>query len=211
MATERKKRKVGINKDGTLSKPWQKFFDKLDDVNHDSIPVHKWDDVHVLAYICKRFREHFGQSFSFSLVGAPSKCSELFCVKRMRFMLLGNGNSNPKILKEYVDWVFDNKIINAKRSLVSMGFFITPGVCNEFKAHCARENKIIRSTPLPDKYLHLADSVGISKDTVSTYGDVAFVKMAVEQDPEGREDYGAFLRHIESFGFDMSVLKRLEE
>lgn len=210
-ATKKKKRKVGINKDGTLSKPWQKFFDKLDAVNHDTIPAYKWDDVHILAYICKRFREHFGHSFSFSLAGPPSKCPELFCVKRMRFMLLGTGGMNPKAMKEYVDWVFDTKIIEKKRPLVSMGYFITPGVCNEFKSFYSAKNKIKRSTPLPSQYISIAESLGISKDMVSTYGDVAFVKMAIDQDPEGRTEYKEFMRHIESFGFDSKVLERLEE
>lgn len=211
-AKKRKKRKVGINSNGTLSKPWQKFFDKLDAINHDQVPVRKWDDTHVLAYICKRFRDHFGHAFSFSLAGPPSKCPELYCVKRMRYMLLGpHEGANPITMKSYVDWVFEKKVIEKDRPLVSMGYFITAGVCNEFKAHCAKNNKIIRSTPFPPKYLSIAESLGISKEEVSTYGDVAFVKMAIEQDPEGRDTYREFIRHIESFGFDSKILERLEQ
>lgn len=211
-AKKRKKRKVGINNDGTLSKPWQKFFDKLDAINHDTVPVHKWDNTHVLAYICKRFRDHFGHAFSFSLAGPPSKCPELFCVNRMRFMLLGpNDGPNPITMKDYIDWVFEKKIIGKDRALVSMGFFITSGVCNEFKAYAAKKNKIIRSTPFPSRYLSIAESLGISKDEVCTYGDVAFVALAVEQDPEGRATYKEFMRHIKSFGFDSKILERLEQ
>lgn len=208
---QRKKRKIGINNNGTLSKPWQKFFDKMDAITHDSVPVHKWDDFHVLAYVCKRFREHFGHSFSFSLAGPPSKCPELFCVKRMRFMLFSNSGMNPKAMKDYVDWIFEKKVIEKKQPLISMGYFITPGVCNEFKSHYASQNKIKRSTPFPNQYLSIAESLGISKDMVCTYGDVAFVKMAIEQDPKGRVTYSEFLRHIESFGFDAKILERLEE
>lgn len=201
---KRKKRKIGVNKDGTISKVWQKFFDKLGSV--DSVPVCEWDTTHLLGYICKRFKLYYGVVFSFPLRGAPTKCSELFFVKQMSVTL---GTTNPVIIKEYIDWVFDNKIIKRNSKISSVAYFSSASMCNEFKVERAQKHKITRSTPLPEEFVGIADTLGVS---AATYGDVAFIQMAIDQNPEAesRRPYREFLRHIKSFGFDESVLEGLK-
>jgi len=54
-----------------LSKPWQKFFKKFEEI--DTIKVSEWKDVHVLAYICQRYEQQYGRKFAVTIKGAPTK------------------------------------------------------------------------------------------------------------------------------------------
>ena len=47
-----------INELAAFSKPWQKFFKKFEEI--ESLKVSEWKEVHILAHICKRFKQlHF--------------------------------------------------------------------------------------------------------------------------------------------------------
>lgn len=200
----RKPRKSAVNKDGTMSKWWINFFEKLR--TYDSIPMNKWNEVQILGYICNKFEQTYGESFSFSMKGAPSKCSELYLIKQMIFML---GSSNPKYIVGFIDWIFENKIITRKTKVISMGYFTTAAFCNEYKLYHKKAAKITRSTQLPKEYIDAASESNID---ISTYGDLAFVKMAVEEasDPEDVQIYADFLNLLERMCFDLKVLDNLD-
>jgi hypothetical protein len=156
-----------------LSKPWQNFFAKFSEIDH--LKNSKWKELHQLAYICKRYEQHYGRKFIFSLRNAPSKCPEIVLVKRMCAML---GTSNARTIREYVDWVYDVKIIPKNMKIRTLAFFTTPGLGNEFFIQFAEKNKINKTTELPHEYIEIIDSLGLP---VVTYGDLAFVKNALEE------------------------------
>lgn len=187
-----------------LSKPWQKFFLKFFEI--EEIKVSKWKEVHLLAYICKRYKEHFGFPYSVTIQGAPSKSPDIYMMKRIIASL---GTTNMRTVREYVDWVFDEKVIKTKRKLRKFGYFSTAGFVNEFKIYKAEKDKPKRSTPLPEDYRMVADNFEIS---VKTYGDLAFIKLAADRFGGDKTNPNVvFFSNLRAVGFDESILERLEE
>ena len=43
-----------------------------------------------------------------------------------------NLTADPSLLKEYIDWVYDNKVVKAKRKLTSISFMTNEGIVNEY-------------------------------------------------------------------------------
>lgn len=186
-----------------LSKPWQNFFARFSEI--EELKNSKWTDVHQLAYICKRYKAHYGREFIFSLKNAPSKCPEIVLVKKMCAVL---GTSNARTIREYVDWVFDTKIIPKNMKIRSLAFFMTQGLGNEFFLQRADKNKIDKSTELPNEYRIVVEVLGLP---VSTYGDLAFAKNALEEAPDStsRAPYKQLFEQLCAIGFDPVVLKDL--
>ena len=187
-----------------LNRHWQKFFARFDEI--DELPASEWTAVHVLAHICKRFKEVFGREFSITVKsGAPSKSIDLFMAKQIIATL---DTSNMRTVKDYVDWVYSNKIIPNKTKFRRIGFFTTAGFANEF--YFARTEGVIikRSTVLPNDYKRLADQLGVP---ANTYGDLAFIKMAAEQVTDKNNPYCLLFANLEAMGFDSKILQELSE
>lgn len=186
-----------------LSKPWQKFLIKLNSI--DDVKVSDWKDVHLLGYICQRFTKIHSVNYALSYKGQPGKCPEMYLVKKMMAML---GTANSKIVKEYIDWVYDVKIVPKQIKFRSLGFFTTPSFGNEFLLIQQEKNKIHKSTNLPPEYKQVADTLQLP---VVTYGDLAFVKMALDQSPnsDSRAPYRTLFNTLKVLGFESSVLINL--
>ncbi len=178
-----------------LSKPWQKFFKKFNEI--DILPNSEWKPVHQLAHFANRYQSHFGKRFSFSIKGAPSKCAEVYMVKRISAML---GTTNQKTLSEYIDWVFDTKIITSNRKVRSLGYFANTSFCNEFNQYKIEKNKISRSTLLPQDYKEIADNLGVY---ARTFGDLAFAKGSIDSMPT----YKSLFNELYKVGFEFDMLK----
>ena len=187
-----------------LSKPWQKFLKKFTEI--DSIPVSEWKHVHQLAHFYRRYNQIFGKRFSFSMKSAPSKCTETYMLKNISGML---GTSNQRILKEYVDWVFDKKVIPSKRKIRSLGYFATASFCNEFNIYLSEKNKIGRHTLLPNEYAKIAEDMNVA---AKTFGDLAFAKNAIDAglDPEFVDEYSRLFNELYKIGFEFNMLKGLK-
>jgi len=186
-----------------LSKPWQKFFRKFAEI--EEIPVSEWKPVHHLAHFALRYEQHYGKRFSFSVRGAPSRCAEVYMLKRIGGML---GTSNQKTLKEYIDWVFDAKLIPTSRKIRSLGFFANTSFCNEFHAYVSERSRIYRYTELPDEYKKVAESLDIP---ANTFGDLAFAKAAIDmsRDSESVAPYKALFNELYKIGFEFEMIKDL--
>lgn len=195
------------NSDLKMTGPWVKFFNKFKDIDEEPFKskVFLWKSVHMLAYICNRFESLYGKKFSITIKNAPTKCPEMFFVSKMMQTL---GTSDMVIVKEYVDWIYDKKIIPENKKIRTLAYFMTAGFCNEF--HFERsENEIIkRSSELPKNYKEIANSLNIA---VSTYGDLAFIKMAADRNNDLSNPNVQFLKNIEAMGFKLSVLESLAE
>jgi len=114
--------------------------------------------------------------------------------------------ANPALLRDYIDWIYLNKVVKAKRRLTSISFMTAEGVVQEYKMNVLLAGKknlnVDRSTPLPDKYKDVFQRINL---TLNTYGDLAFVS---QMDPMPFELTGAMIE-IETLGFDPEVLKRI--
>jgi ABC-type antimicrobial peptide transport system permease subunit len=114
-------------------------------------------------------------------------------------------SSNPSILKEYIDWVYLTKVVQAKRRLTSISFMTHEGLTQDYKMNILLKGKknlsIDRSTPLPDKYVQVFQEIGVA---MQNYGDLAFL-FQMEQPPEMQEAFA----QITDLGFDSEIIKRI--
>lgn len=186
-----------------LSKPWQKFLAKFEEI--EILKNSQWKEVHLLGYFCKRYEKHYGMKFALSFRGAPSKCNEIYMVKKIMYML---DTTNMRTVRAYIDWIFDQKIIPGKMKIRTIGFLTTPGFGNEFNSYVTLKAKIVKTTELPPEYKQIVDSLNLE---VATYGDLAFVKMALESAPESesRAPYKILFTNLMAIGFEPSVLNNL--
>ena len=205
---ERKVTKVrkikGLKEDGTISGPWKKFKSRLD--FYADTPVAEWTEYHFLGHILKRYKDYMGTEYPLSYSGAPSKCGEVYCVKRM---LLTLGVAEKQIVTDYIDFVYDNYIIPGKVSVSSIAYFFTTNFIFEFKKRFRKESKITRSTQLPSDYKGVIRNLNLD---VCTYGDLAFARVAIENDPNSGdlEVYVQMFHALKNIGFDDSILGRLD-
>lgn len=186
-----------------MNKHWQKFFAKFKQI--ETVKISDWTELHLLAYICKRYEEVFNLKFVISVKGAPGKCTEMYQTKMIMATLQ---TSDKKIIKEYIDFVFDKKIIPNKVKLQKIGFFVKPGFANEFYLYKKETDVIKRSTSLPDYYIAIANNLEIE---AKTYGDLAFIKMAAEKTKDTNNANVRFLNNLEAAGFDLSTLDNLAQ
>lgn len=186
-----------------LSKPWQKFFKKFDEIN--SLAPAYWKEIHFLAYLTNKYKDHYQVPFAFSFKGAPGKCQEMVLIKKMCAMLQ---TSNPLKIKEYIDWAFYNRIIPNKLKIKTIAYFMTPGLGNEFNFYWEEKRKITKNTPLPNEYLELANRYDLS---LTNYNDLIFIHSALQQDAESesRQPYKQYMSELTNLGFDSEILERI--
>ena len=196
-----------IDNENSLNKPWINFFNKFKEIDDPifSKKIALWKNVHILAYICKRFELLYGKKFSITIKNAPTKCPEMFFVSKMIRTL---GTSNMVTVKKYVDWIYDTKIIPENKKIRTLAYFMTPGFCNEFHFEQAQNEIIKRSSTLPQNYKEIADSLNIS---MSTYGDLAFIKMAADRADDLNNPNVQLIKNIQALGFELSILEKLAE
>lgn len=180
---------------------YQKFFSKFEEI--DSLDVSEWKPVHLLGYFCKKYQDTYNVKYQFKFNNpSPTKSFEVFQIKKLASML----SANPKILKEYMDWIYENKVVKAKRRLTSISFMTVEGVVNDYKINILLKGKknlnVDRSTPLPDKFKVIFQQAGV---TISNYGELAFLSQMSDM-PEALTE--AF-QQAEQKGFDKEVLGRI--
>lgn len=179
---------------------YKKLFAKFAEI--DSIDVKEWKTNHVLGYFVKKYKEQYGIDYKFKFNSpAPSKCFEVFQIKRLAMNL----SSDPVILKEYIDWIFLNKVVKAKRRLTSISFMTVEDIVAEYKFNVlmvVKPDGISRSTLLPEKYRLPFEEANIF---IKTYGELAFVS---NMEDMSFEAIGAMIK-IEQLGFDKSLLNKI--
>ncbi len=181
---------------------YRQFFEKFAEI--ETLDMNEWKPVHILAYFCKKYQEQYGVEYQFKFNSpSPVKCFEIFQVKRLSMLL----SSNPKILTEYIDWIYQTKVVQAKRRLTSISFMTHEGVVNDYKMNILLKGKknlnVDRSTPLPVNYQAVLSE--IAGGNIKTYGDLAFLS---QMDPIPI-DISIALDKIREMGFDDEVLKRI--
>jgi hypothetical protein len=179
---------------------YRQFFDKFAEI--ETLDVAQWKPVHLLAWFCKKYKEHYQINYTFKFNSpSPSKCFEVFQIKKLAMLL----SSNSTILKEYIDWIYLTKVVQAKRRLTSISFMTNEGVVQDYKMNVLLKGKknlnVDRSTALPEKYRNVFGEIGIN---ISTYGELSFLAH-MDQPPNMIEAF----QKIEELGFDKEVLERI--
>lgn len=187
-----------------LSKHWQKFLHKFSDI--DTLDPSEWKEVHLLSFFCKRYEQAYSQKYSLSFkTTAPSRCPEINVIKRVQAML---NTTNTATVKEYISWVFESKILPSKTKIRSINYLLTNGYGNEFNHFWENKNKVDKTTELPDEYKQIATKLGVQ---VSTYGDLAFAKMALESyDNDSVDAYKKLFHTLKVIGFNENILEKMK-
>jgi hypothetical protein len=183
----------------TSSKLYDNFFAKMKGV--ETSEPQTWSLPQIIGYFVYRFEKHFGVKYTFKLDRVPSKSYETFQAKRfVRMLAPNNGGAN---VKEYIDWVFDKKVNQAKFRVI--GFMANESFVTEFKMNRVRSLEISRSTILTPTIIKILEDFGIKN--VVTYGDLAFMKGALDG---GEESYEEPFNKLIEVGFDISSLKKVK-
>lgn len=183
-----------------IPKRWQNYLEK--GKNCSSLQPNEWKDPQVLFYLLQRFKSLTGRDFALQYSKAPTSSPELHFIKSLKAML---ATTNGSILKEYIDWVFDQKLKDGKVQLRTFNFLNVPALANEFLAFRHKAKKIIRSTPLPEGWRRQAEEHQIEAET---YGDLLFIKLALQ---EGTADssYRDFFDGLVEDGLQINLLEKL--
>lgn len=180
---------------------YKKFFDKFKEI--DTLEIKDWKVAHLLGYFCKKYKEVYKVDYAWKFNNQnPNKCFEVWQMNVMMAKL----SANPQILKDYIDWGFQNLVPKAKRRLTSISFLTKEETLIPYKMNVLLGGKkdlhISRSTPLPENYKAVLKNAGTD---ITTYGELAFVS---QMDPLSEKLYYA-INDLKDMGFDMEVLKRV--
>lgn len=181
---------------------YQKFFNKFSEI--DQLEVDKWKSVHLIAYFCKRYEAFYKVKYSFKFNRSPSKSYEVFQLSRVTGML---HTDNATVVKDYIDWVFDKKLGDAKRRITVIGFLANQGFVNEYKFNNLKAKIITRTSMLPPSYLEIMETHQCPQ--VTTYGSLAFMKLCVEDEDTDQKIKDAY-KAILAAGLDPALLDGLK-
>lgn len=178
---------------------YAKFFAKFQEI--DTLPTDQWKLAHLIGYFCQKYQSTYGVPYSWKFNNPnPNKCFEVWQMNT----LIAKLSSNPKILKEYIDWAFNTLVPQAKRRLTSISFMTKDEVVNPYKINVLLNKRpsVDRASYLPEEYHKL---LGQYFSTITTYGALAFA-IQVEPRPAGLDDA---LERLTNAGFDLSILERI--
>lgn len=179
---------------------YKKFFEKFAEI--ETLEVEQWKAAHLLGYFCKKYKETYNEDYTWKFNNpTPTKCFEVWQLNT----LVARLSANPKILKEYIDWAYQNLVPKAKRRFTSISFITKDDIVISYKMNVLLAGKknlnVDRSTLLPDKYKVVFQEIGVS---VGNYGDLAFLAQMAPTS----EMVAAFEKLVE-LGFDMEILGRI--
>jgi hypothetical protein len=201
MSKKEKVEETGGELTSVPNEKYQKFFDKFDEI--DTLPIEQWKLAHLLGYFCRKYKETYQMEYPWKFNNPnPNKCFEVWQMNT----LVSKLSQNPKILRDYIDWAYNNLVPKAKRRLTSLSFMTKDEVVNPYKMDVLLGGKknlhVDRSTQLPLSYVEVLAQHGYR---LTSYGDLAFLSQMDPMPPE----MAVALQELEHAGFDMDTLKRI--
>jgi hypothetical protein len=180
---------------------WGKFFAKFTEI--DTLEVGQWKVVHLLGYFVRKYKETYGVDYPWKFNNQnPNKSFEAWQINTLAAKL----SANPQILKDYIDWAYQELVPKAKRRLTSISFMTKDEIINPYKMNILLGSKknlnVDRSTRLPESYIRILES---NDCRVEYYGDLAFLS---QMDPIPQKILNAF-KELQAIGFDPEILKRI--
>lgn len=179
------------------SKAWEKFI--TEGTKFNDIDVSKWQAKHLLGYWCFKFKQAFNKDYQWKFNASPSKCYELFRLNTVCSRL----SSKPDILKQYIDWIFDQRVEKDKKVFRSIAFITADDQCQWYREHilfAGSMTNIDRSTALPNDIQSIVDILGCK-----TYGDLAFLMKANIQS----EAMIKAINDLKDRTFDFTILDKI--
>ena len=189
---------------GSFSDPpnekYKEFFNKFKEI--DITDPKEFKPIHLLAYFVRKYQSLYNVKYAFKFnTPSPVKCFEMFHIKRLGVIL----TSKPEILKDYIDWLFTNKVSQLKKRFSSISFITKEENVRDYKMQVLFAKKtsvgngINRSAQLPDSYKTAFNKNGI---LANTYGDLAFLSQSFPMSDLVKQSFET----IELLGFDKSIL-----
>ncbi len=181
---------------------WRKFFEKGQEFV--TLDVNQWKIAHLLMYFENKYRETYGISYSWKYnKELPSKSFEVWQMNTLAAKL----SANPKILRDYIDWVFQTHVPKTKARFRSVSFITKDETVQDYKMNvllAGQKNlSVDRSTQLPSNYSDIIrELAGIN---ITTYGDLAFIS---QMDPMP-DNIAKAMEKLAEFGLDQNVLRRI--
>jgi len=181
---------------------YRKFFEKFAEI--DTLDVSQWKVAHILGYFCRKYKQTYGIDYSWKFNNqSPTKSFEVWQANTLAAKL----SANPKILRDYIDWVYQNYVPKTKARFRSVSFITKDEIVQDYKMNvllAGQKNlQVDRSTPLPPNYVDIVKE--LANLNVSTYGDLAFIS---QMDPMP-DNIAKALEKLAEFGLDQNVLKRI--
>lgn len=186
---------------------WKKFFEQFAEI--ETLESSGWKPVHLLAYFCKKYKDAYNMKYAFKFNSpSPAKSFEVFQIKKLGLQL----SKNPGILRDYIDWVYREKVEKGKRRLTSISFMTHEDLVNNYKINVLLSNKkqlhIDRSTPLPSDYKEILKTIGL----MNTYGDLTFMYQSFKSgafDVEMALKFSDAMDKLEKLGLDLDIINRI--
>jgi len=181
---------------------YKKFFEKFAEI--ETLDVSQWKVAHILGYFCKKYKQTYGIDYSWKFNNqSPNKSFEVWQANTLAAKL----SANPKILRDYIDWVYTNYVPKTKARFRSVSFITKDEIVQDYKMNvllAGQKNlQVDRSTQLPPNYIEIMKEIG--GVNVSSYGDLAFLS---HMDPMP-DNLAKALEKLAEFGLDQAVLKRI--
>lgn len=102
----------------------------------------------LLSWFAELYRRHYSIDFTLSLTERG-----LFRSKEVHFMrkLLAMLDNDAFQAKEYLTWIFDNKVVKRKKKITSLGFLVVSEVIQEYKLYAKKNKQVYAAKLLPAK------------------------------------------------------------
>jgi len=182
---------------------YKKFFIKFEEIK--TLPVQNWKPVHLLGFFISKFQETFGAPYQFKFNSpSPSKCFEVFHIKKLGSVL----SSKPNTLKEYINWIFEEKVGIDGKKFRSISFLTNEDIVKEYKLKMMSKSKIDRTTLLPNQ---IKECFAKFPD-INTYGDLAFYRQALlnSSDMDTVRQWLVALDKATDNGLDVEILRTIK-
>ena len=179
-----------------LSIAYQKYLLPYITICFPSV-ISSWKPNDIISYIAERYEKHYGIEYTFRMNHKlPSKSYEAWQIGKLTQML----SKDPVILKNYIDWIFSEKIIERKKQIRTLAIFTEVANINEFKWQVMNKTPD-RTTPLPQNILDITSAFD---PTILNYGDLAFVSKSED------ESCKSMIRKVAESGFDLGKLEKIK-
>jgi len=195
-----KDKKMNLSLNEQISPAYQKFFQQFSEIKEK--PLSEWSLTHIIGYFCLKYKEYYNLDYTFKFNNtAPSKSYEVFQFKKLASMI----SRDPQVLKNYIDWIFQDKVKERKKRITSIGYLTNLDLVNDYKFKFLMQNKIDRTTKISIKYKQIIDKYNAD---IITYGDLAFLKKG--NDYSSAKPYQKLFDELILNGFDLNILDTLK-
>lgn len=177
----------------SVSPAWDKFLQK----SKEQIPTEEWKLAHILGHWYSIYEKQYGRTYTINFSQPPGKSFDVLRIKS----IANNISSDPVILRDYIDWVFNEKVIKNKLNIKTLAVLVKDEYINEYKERLTMTNKPIdRSTPIPPNF---ANVIKAHNQPFKTYGELAYARKA-------GSEYQFLFDNLSKVGFNLSVLDKVK-